>query len=724
MRRLLLFLALLAASPAAGAEDPLTVDCEFGWQGCYRPHRWTPVEVRISGRLTEPFPGRLSLSARSDELTRMTIRHDFVLTPSVPYRTSLVTKLPFGVAACRMAIRDDRGALAWRQEYGLWDMSGDRQQLVSVGPADLLVVGSGRIRFGLRRLGEATHSTAPPVSYEDVFMTHGPTSSGTEPRQSGTVYFCRRIDRRLPADWTAYDAVDLLVLYDVDWTALHPRQAKAVTEWVRGGGSLLVVLGSRPLPAGHALAELVPVAIGEARRTTLPPSALGRWSLGGEADGVTAWPLRIRPGAFGWEAKTYGTGETLFAAGPVGFGRVGVLAFDPSPLADRPGESGARFWVAHMKKVLGGVRTIELGGGPEDSGGLWNYPRDRGAAGTNAILNHLLDIPELEPISIWYVIGLLAALAVVIGPVDYFVLKKRGRLPLTWLTFTCYIGVFSAAALVGVHWVRHGPTQLRIVTVEDYTSSDLDYEGSWTCRHCGIYASDSDDYPLAGLDPRSWWSPVAPVASRWETPDQRQGYRQIACAQGDGGSLPSYLPVSIWSMQCLLSEGPAEGPAPIVANIELDEPTVRATVRNLGEGSVSRGVILFGRDRFVRFGEVPPGESVEIEEPLTAGEPWEKPPDVDEFPMRFGRQPEYRFGPGMAFRAAGNLRRTDAIEAYLEEGATVVVAEYEDAPAPFRLADPRDRKKPFGERRPRRGQVVYHRRLVRLVVMPTEEGLP
>ncbi len=727
MRCLLLFLVAAAAAtagpaPAWAAEAKFNVDAEFGWQGCYRPHRWTPVEVRIAHQLKEPFKGRLVLSGRSDELTRMTVHHEFVLTPDVPYEAPLVTKLPFGVSECSLRIEDARGRRRWDRRYELWDMTSMRQPLVSVQPADLLIVASGRIQFGLRHLAEGTYSSGPAMSHHDVYFS----SSGPQPdgRENGTVYFRQRIQRRLPADWTAYDGVDLLVLYDADWTALLPRQSQAIADWVTGGGRLLMVLGSRPLPPSHPLAELLPIRIGAARQRSLDRGLLRRWGCGTAADpDVTAWSLTVPDSAFGWVGETHGTGQDLYAYGPVGFGRAGVLAFDPSPLGPNQGRNVAPFWVEHMQKLLIGARRIERGGGGGDSGPSWGFTRDRGTAGTNAVLNHLLDIPELEAISIWYVIGLLVALAVVIGPLDYFVLKKYKRLPLTWLTFSCYIGLFSAAALVGVHWVRHGPTQLRVVTVHDAVSGRRD---GWVCRYSGIYASDSDDYPLMGIDPHSWWSPVAPVASRWEDPGQQRGHRQITCAQGDGGSLPVYLPVSIWSMQCLLSESPA-GPVPVAAEVEVTprdgrrEQYVTATVHNLGEAAISRGYILFDRGRFVRFEEVPPGEGRRVEGRMTAGRPWTQPPQVEQY-HPFGGHQTYRFEPGRAFHATGILKRTDAIEACLKEGAAVVCAEYDDAPLPFRLADPRDRRKPFRERRPRKDQVIDHRRIVRLVVLPVGGG--
>ncbi len=53
---------------------------------------------------------------------------------------------------------------------------------------------------------------------------------------------------------------------------------------------------------------------------------------------------------------------------------------------------------------------------------------------TGRILDYLYAIDEMRPLSIGWVVLLLVLLAVLLGPVDYLVLKRLDRLPLTWVT--------------------------------------------------------------------------------------------------------------------------------------------------------------------------------------------------------------------------------------------------------------------------------------------------
>ena len=99
---------LLLTSPAAGASK-LNVDFSVGWNGHYRPMEWTPVYIEVSAKLREPFGGTANISVQQDDMTRMTVARQFVLTPDLPARLPLVTKVAFGAEAFRVWIADDRG---------------------------------------------------------------------------------------------------------------------------------------------------------------------------------------------------------------------------------------------------------------------------------------------------------------------------------------------------------------------------------------------------------------------------------------------------------------------------------------------------------------------------------------------------------------------------------------------------------------------------------------
>ncbi|MHC4497295.1 MAG: hypothetical protein ACYSYM_15885, partial [Planctomycetota bacterium] len=188
---------------------------------------------------------------------------------------------------------------------------------------------------------------------------------------------------------------------------------------------------------------------------------------------MTAWPLAPKSEARFYKAETHNTDECLFATGYAGFGRVGVLGFDPSTLTDRQKANSAQFWVSRIRAMLEDdpslprstvdrrlrsnrmSRSIVFGQETEEptnrSGRFRNqgrYELGQAQAANNDVMEWLYQ--GIKPLSIWWVIFLLTTLAVLLGPLDYKLLKRKGRLPLTWLTCTFWIALFTVGAYYGV----------------------------------------------------------------------------------------------------------------------------------------------------------------------------------------------------------------------------------------------------------------------------------
>ncbi len=707
---LAIVLAVASAALAAEAKDPFNVDVQFGWQGCVRPMEWTPVEIGIQASLDEHFDGVLTVSNLQGTGATMTIRHPFVLTRGEPYYRPVVTKFAFGAPECGVAIHDARGRTCWGRGYTLWDYRNSRQAITVVTGADLLIGTAGRNTFGLTHLAKGAHSQGMTASHYRMGPA-APQAVGDEAekeRPVGQVFVKEKMPRYLPWDWTAYASLDLLVLYDLEWSALRPEQSRAIVDWVSGGGRLLLILGTHPLPANHPLAAMVPYRIGPARRLGVSREALAAWGCAEtDTDAVTAWSLE-GGGDARWQAAPCGTEEAASASGPFGFGRVGLLAFDPAALGGRQRENLAPFWIAQAAPLLD-RRTLEAGALEEKDRQYYTYEMDETGRGTTAVLDYLLDIPEMQPISIGWVVLLLVGLAVVIGPVDYLVLKRYDRLPLTWLTFAAYIGLFSAGAYYGVAAMRSGPAQVRAVTVTDIVQ---DGPGGWSCCYSGLFAPASDAYRLDGLGPRQWWSAVSPLASDYLYAYQQEGgfRRQFVCVQEDGGNLPVDVPVSIWSMQCMMTEGPAEG-APLRAEVEVEGDRARARIENRSDRPILRGCVYLGKGRGLAVGRVGAGDKHDVEgTPVGIGladgapGPWVYDLPLGEEPHAGGVLANWL----TVYLAGGIYPRTRAIEAYLARGDAVVCVEYDGAPPPYRLAG-------------RRAEAV-NRWLVRVVVTPRTQG--
>jgi hypothetical protein len=712
LRAALILLAVpaLTAVVSASDEDPFNVDFFCGWAGHYRPMEWTPVEIGISSTLVEPFAGSVTILAQQDGLNSLNIVHTFVLTPDMPLHLPLVTKLAFAADKCTVRISDERNRTQWRQDFNLWDFSQRNRLLTAVGENDLLIGLVGRGRFGFLRLPKETVGQSPGGRAE-----------------AGKVYVGDKLPRMVPWDWTGFVPLDLLVLYDPDWNEFRPQQLNAITQWVSNGGKLLVVLGSHPLALANPVAQLLPFELQDVKQITVPSEALEQWGLrSGEPETVAAWPLVPKARARFYEAETFDADDCLFATGYAGFGRVGVLAFEPSSMTDKQKANSAQFWVSRIRAILEDAhslprstvarrlrsnrisRSIELTGDAESITNRARNQRRRynpsryevGQAhvANNAVMEWLYQ--GIRPLSIWWVIFLLTALAVLLGPLDYKLLKRKGRLPLTWLTCTFWIALFTIGAYYGVQALRGGTMDLRVISVLDGIE---DSDHAWSTDYCGLFAPSSDDYRLESLQDDQWWSGIAPTQQSIYQHNREVAGRRIYCFQHDGGNLPYSLPINIWTVQCLLNESPL-GKLPFKAKVQRHGDDIALNITNESQSAILEGYVLTGNDRGINFGPVRAGESKQFRYPLKTMRVWGS---YDKYYTQRGRPYSGTFSNKDAFFAQGCLQRTRAIRAYLARGAAVVCAEYEQAPVSFAVKD--------------RSCNPNHIQLARLVVFPIEQ---
>ncbi|MCX5647306.1 MAG: hypothetical protein NTZ17_21895 [Phycisphaerae bacterium] len=556
MSRILIAVGLLLAciSSVQGARDiEFNVDFFCGWDGYYRPMEGTPVEISIGSDLKEPFSGSLTMMARQDGINTLSVIHPFVLTPEQPLAAPLVTKFAFAADQCSLTIRDEKGRTRWRQTINTWDYSTQNRMLRVVQEQDLLIGLIGQAQFGLLRLPQETACLSD--------------------RSQGKVYLGSKVPRAVPWDWTGYASLDVLVICDMDWSFLQPQQVKAIREWISNGGTALLILGQHPLPADSALAEVLPFRIEGPKQVQVPSQALLEWGLdSSRTQTVTAWMLLPKPSAVIDKAAGDLEAAGLYGVGYAGFGRVAVLGFTPSQLGDVQAGGSTAFWTRQISaccrsqasaasglQTAGGRRIVLAGQAPQEAGGppTGSNPSDNyyrlsvSQNASNQVMEYLYKLEQMKPLSIWWIVLTLMALALLLGPVDYLVLKKLDKLPYTWLTSTGWIAVFTVGAYFGVQWFRGGAMEVRAVSVLDGVA---DSPCAWATCYTSLFAPRSGDYRLSGLVPNQWWSGISPMRQELWSYQRDAALQQVHCLQVDGGNLPVSLPVNMWTVQPLISE--------------------------------------------------------------------------------------------------------------------------------------------------------------------------
>ncbi|MGE3315750.1 MAG: hypothetical protein AB7O26_11610 [Planctomycetaceae bacterium] len=256
----------------------------------------------------------------------------------------------------------------------------------------------------------------------------------------------------LPDSWIDYSGVDLVAVSHSDLAALPSTTRTAIASWVHCGGNLVVhgvpVAKREDLSKllefekhGMAQKQWVPANPSNRQFVVVPPEQVNR-------GGYNPIPAVVEQheestGIFAWPAST-----DTFASRELMLGSVHAFVDNPFP-------GSAHDWVWFLGSI--GDDKIQ-----------WKSRTGLSArVGTREFLDFLNPGVRGVPTSMFMV--LITLFAVVIGPVNYFLLMRKRRLYLLLLTVPS-IAFVTSAALVGYSTISHGfgvKSRLRSLTLLD-----------------------------------------------------------------------------------------------------------------------------------------------------------------------------------------------------------------------------------------------------------------
>jgi hypothetical protein len=399
------------AGPAQQADDPLSLDVSIGFDGFVERGMWTPITV-VSSNEGEDVSGELRVEA-----TGLTGRRTIF---------TYALELPRGSRK--------------RVTFYANDLSGFGRE----------------IQVDFVRRGGVLASEQVDVEFVDQNTLFVGLWSGSpqalagigllEPTDGETVLATLTVDD-LPANAEGWRALDVLVIHDVDTGQLSAGQLEALEEWIAQGGRLIVTggLGYRRTLSG--LDALPPVSVDGTETVSLAP-------LGALIDDPFPAQARVEaPVATGTLAEgaqvlAAADGTPLLAKREVGYGRVDFLAADPGLEPLRSWDSLDRLWA-----------WVLLDGDPRPG---WAYGfRSRWDSASQAVSQ----VPDVKLPSVIQLCGFLGVYVLLVGPVNYFVLRRLKRRELAWLTIPALVVLFSAMAYVTGFQLRGSQAILHQLTV-------------------------------------------------------------------------------------------------------------------------------------------------------------------------------------------------------------------------------------------------------------------
>jgi hypothetical protein len=452
---------------------------------------------------------------------------------------------------------------------------------------------------------------------------------------------------RMPDRWFGYECVDVVILTTSNGEfvgkLLEPGaapQRNALLDWVRRGGRLVLSVGDRQADVARLLPlmPLIDCALTEkVQRDRLP--LLSEWS---QAGGNRALRGRVEvaqvepgPGVSVLVRERVAPGgipeSPLLLEGSCGLGRVLLLAcdVDTKPFSDWPGQQA--FWTRLHKEISPKAPL------PQTNPQLGGMPVGYADELSINLKSGLETFQEIPVISFGWVALFILLYIVVVGPLDYFILKKLfKKLELTWITFPAVVIVMSLGAYFLAYFVKGDDLRINKIDLIEYDlhGSGQVYGTTWFT----IFSPRMQTYTLTVEPAAPAWArkavggPAAPTVMsilEGEGESFRTGSQSLfqkPYAYGEDASSLRGIPIPVWATESFTGSWrgalPREGKLPI----EVDLRASRARDGTLS-GSITnhlpvelQGLTLFYRGRWYSLGQEPLGpEERRLVEPIFEG---------------------------------------------------------------------------------------------------------
>jgi hypothetical protein len=235
----------------------------------------------------------------------------------------------------------------------------------------------------------------------------------------------------------------------------------------------------------------------------------------------------------------------------------------------------------------------------------------------NTMVYSLSNLPALDLPSIRWLAILLVIYVLLVGPVNYFILRWRNRLQLAWVTIPLITLIFSGGAF-GLGYALRGTdvilNKIAIIEARPDGSTEVD-------TYMGLFSPSRQTYQLqlsgSGL--------ISPMNQQNDPFSGMPTYGSGGATflQSDPGQVRN-LTVNQWSMQTFMTEATWDDFGQIDANLALDYHTLTGNVSNLTAYPIHDAILIMG-NLFTRLGDLAPGESspVKMELPSLLGQPFD-----------------------------------------------------------------------------------------------------
>lgn len=469
-------------------------------------------------------------------------------------------------------------------------------------------------------------------------------------------------DYQFPTDKAAYDIANFLVIDEYVLADLNEKQQQAILDWVQTGGVVLVGASNNTSAELGLLSEQLPLTLSDVRKT-LKAETLTAFANKEFTEDVSFFGSKVNEGS---RILMKSDKDAAVAMKSIGSGAIIQTAFS---LGDEPLSKQANytFLLTEIMKKVNGSYVNQMN---QNYGENFKEQMTYEIGQTNELF------PSFQ-VSTPLMIGIVIIYIILVGPLLYFLLKRKDKREHAWwiiptISIVASVAIFAYGAKDRL--ARPQIQQVSFYKVQDDESLSGYYVESLLSNRSGNFTFESDEG-------------TSMVASK--RMDSFSGSNgsvmnlSILQEQANSDQL-TVRDVGYWSVSSVLGDSLIKDAGKFVIDLTVDGGIVRGTVKNDFPFAL-KDIAIWSGSKMIQLGDLSPNESLQVNEPI--GSALLLPISIPTSSQNMGYQTSMKASDLPKERKNSLLRMSQMMGEQSTEPA--IVAHTEDAIVPIKLTDSR-----------------------------------
>lgn len=537
----ILFIAILIVGfiplenvSAAPREDDIVMEAEVGFDGYFKLRQWIPVTIYIENH-GDDIKGNIEVVGNQSESTAMRFTAPAIIPKGSKKRIDLYIRVNTFQKNMKIDLKSDGKVLK----------SIEKKDLIPISTDDFMLGVLTDDKTGLNYWWEKQSGDRLFSNYEAIAL------EGED----------------IPSEKTVMDNFTIFIIDDFDMDELSPIQSKAISEWIRGGGILIVGTGADGIKTLKGLpSNMAPTKEKGIKRESKPEvlEDLANTEL------ITDVPFELMDFSYDstWTVVAGDNGSPYIIMKGYGNGYIFVSSF---ALGRQPmtGWAGSKaLWETVLYENLDPSTRMKFIN-PDKA-------RDREFNVSYDMFKALANIPEMDPPSASKLILILFIYLLVIGPISYIILKRRDRREIMWITIPVLAMIFS----LGIYGIGNMGKGDKIVSniisiAELWGEGDSKEVDTYT----GVFIPSRGDY-LFEIEDESLLFPIVDYNMYYPDIDDEGGKDIVADVIQGGEPAVRILDAKMWTMEPFYTTSTIDDIGKIGGNLTYRDGKIMGTVEN------------------------------------------------------------------------------------------------------------------------------------------------